>query len=85
MTQAVFGTPSVRTTDPAAPVTTPSQPWQQRLLGEREELYTRLLKLREFLASPTVELPEVERQDLNDQATHMGGYLTILDRRIARF
>jgi hypothetical protein len=78
MTQAVFGLPSVRTTDAQL------QPWKQSLIDERGELYTRLLKLREFLATPTVQLPDVERQDLNDQATHMGGYLTILDRRIAR-
>jgi hypothetical protein len=86
MTKAIFGTPGVRTTKPP-PEDKPAafERWQQRVLDERDELGQRLLKLREFLATANLHLPEVERQDLNDQATHMGGYLVILDRRIARF
>lgn len=60
--------------------------YQLRVLTERDELATRLSKLRAFLESDayqSVDPPEQSR--LLAQAEHMGKYLAVLNDRIIAF
>lgn len=62
------------------------QPYQQRLLEERDELADRVGKLYEFNKSAIFSaLPHLEQQLLVKQYAHMIGYLDALDRRIRLF
>lgn len=62
--------------------------WQQRVVAERDELKTRFDKLCAFLGTLTIAF-KVQKQDdvslLCDQRDAMRAYLTVLNKRIARF
>lgn len=56
-----------------------------RMVAERKQLNDRREKLVAFFSTGVYRaLPEVEQQDLADQATVMLHYLNILDQRISR-
>ena len=63
------------------------QPWQARILVEREELENKYMKLREFIFTGGMvefnKLDFLERQRLVGQAYHMHMYLMFIDARIA--
>ena len=62
------------------------QPWQERVVEEKEQLAERLNKLNAFLGSETaLGLPFDERCLLVRQASVMKQYLDVLLDRIARF
>ena len=62
------------------------QPFQQRVVEEKEQLAERLEKLNAFLVTPQcLALPFDERCLLARQAGVMAQYLDILLDRIARF
>lgn len=62
------------------------QPYQQRLLEERDELADRVGRLYEFNRSAIfTALPIIEQHLLLKQYAHMTGYLDALDRRIRLF
>ena len=62
------------------------QPWQERVVDEKNELAECLEKLNAFLATPEcLTLPFDERCLLARQALVMAQYLDILLDRIARF
>ena len=62
------------------------QPWQERVVEEKEQLAERLEKLNAFLVSQAcLSLPFEERCLLARQALTMTQYLDILLDRIARF
>lgn len=59
--------------------------YKTRLLKEFAELQDRTNKLIAFSVSPKInELPEVDRQDLQEQLIHMQAYLNVLNRRVSR-
>ena len=61
------------------------QPWQERVVEEKEQLAERLEKLSAFLVSQAcLSLPFEERCLLARQAQTMAQYLDILLDRIAR-
>lgn len=69
---------------PEAPSNLP--PHQQRVLVEREELHTRLGKLRGFIGTDTFNaLDPAERDRLERQEHFMHRYLQVLDERTATF
>lgn len=60
--------------------------WQQRVVEEKQELDSRLFKLRAFLGSPKVEaLESMERYQLQRQEFAMSEYSGILRDRIKAF
>lgn len=62
------------------------QPYQERVVAEREELKERLSKLRTFMGSEQYDLLDAsERDRLFRQAAHMAGYGRVLGERIAAF
>lgn len=62
------------------------QPHQQRVVDEKHELDTRILKLRCFLLTPIFQsLDAAEQKRLERQAVAMGGYSQILSERINAF
>lgn len=59
------------------------EPHQYRLLNERAELRDRLGKLLEFIhCEAFLAVPPAERDRLQRQADHMGGYLNVLNERV---
>lgn len=64
-----------------------TQPYQQRVIDEKEELDSRLAKLSIFLDSDTFEtlVDPTERFRLKKQARIMREYSDILAERIAHF
>lgn len=59
------------------------QPYQQRVLAERDELEKRLEKINGFIASGSFySVPDAEKDRLNRQSHHMFWYLQVLDERI---
>lgn len=62
------------------------EPWQQRVVEEREQLHDRLVKLDALILTPEFRaLPEADRDILMRQQGIMEDYRWILDERIARF
>ena len=62
------------------------QPYQQRVVDEKRELDERLLKLRNYLASPvSASLDLEDRVLLETQEDVMSDYSVVLASRIARF
>lgn len=64
------------------------QPYQQRVVDERNELFTKKESLKAFLGSEnfdTIITDPVDRTLLEEQRKAMKWYLEILDNRIARF
>lgn len=63
----------------------PVEPYQARVLVERDELRERWKKLTEFLETPTYarDVPRDEQRRLVCQQYIMSMYLNILDERIA--
>lgn len=62
------------------------QPYQQRVVEEKEQLNERIDKLYAFTASPNFRLvPEDERARLLRQLRAMGAYSAILHERIEAF
>ncbi len=61
------------------------QPYQQRVVEERDQLAERLTKLGKFIDEGMVfcALPLDERRRLENQAAVMDEYLAILNERIA--
>jgi hypothetical protein len=57
------------------------QDWQERVINEKVELNTKLVKLQEFLCSVQFQILKL----LKTQYFYMSGYSEILDERIARF
>lgn len=62
-------------------------PHQQRVLDEHRDLAEKLQKLVEFvkLSAKFDELDPIDQKLLEDQYEPMYDYLSILERRIARF
>lgn len=61
-------------------------PHQQRVMGEKAELFDRVTKLGEFTKSEAYKrLPLQERLDLKNQRGAMAEYLYYLKQRISRF
>lgn len=59
---------------------------QQRVIGEREQVNDRLIKLTAFLYTDTFnELPDDERSLMYAQQAAMQDYVGVLDERIALF
>jgi hypothetical protein len=58
--------------------------YEQRVVVERDELQVKLEKLRAFLGSPVLLIPE-ERSRLQQQEGFMQGYLNVLNARIVQF
>lgn len=64
----------------------PLQPYQQRVVTERDELAGKLGKLNEYLGGSAFTLmPPEDQALLRIQAALMGVYLETLEKRIARF
>lgn len=62
------------------------EPYQDRMIAERNELKTRLDRLYRFQATPEyLQLEPEDRDLLVNQSVAMNHYLIILDKRIARF
>lgn len=62
------------------------QPFQQRVVAEKEELGDRLSKLLAFFQTDAfAALPEAERSRLRNQARFMDGYAAVLTERIEAF
>lgn len=62
------------------------QPYQQRVIDEKNELDEKLTKLRKFLATDQFRiLPEDERRRLVRQCEIMGEYSLVLRQRITAF
>jgi hypothetical protein len=62
------------------------QPYQERVVAERDELHEKIEKLAIFLDTPTYQnLPQPEQQRLLQQLVHMNDYLAVLDERTAAF
>lgn len=59
------------------------QPYQQRVVTERDELKSKTKALTTFIAFST--LPKRERELLQQQEVIMRNYITVLDQRIALF
>ena len=59
------------------------EPWQQRMVVERDQLYTRLSRLEAYITGPTFHtLDKEEQRRLGEQSKAMLQYLSILDDRI---
>jgi len=62
------------------------EPYQQRVIDERRELFDRLEKLKFFIDGKLfIELPESEKIRMKLQADYMAMYLSVLDERILNF
>jgi hypothetical protein len=63
------------------------QPYQQRVVAERDELQTKINALGAFIASNLTfaMLPDEERSRLYRQHRHMTDYCAVLSERIAAF
>ena len=62
------------------------QPYQQRVIEERNQLAERFDKLEVFFSDPTFDtLSFEERELLRRQRSHMEGYLNALNERIDAF
>jgi hypothetical protein len=62
------------------------QPYQQRVVDEKDQVSERLSKLYAFFRQPTfASLPDAERTRLRSQARFMDGYAAVLEERIAAF
>lgn len=62
------------------------EPWQQRVVDEREQLQERLQKLQAFLLTDIFHrLSVVDKTILKSQAAGMQFYLDMLNLRISRF
>lgn len=63
-----------------------SEPWQERLMAERENLRDKIRTMQGFLAGDGAKALAVEDVELlMEQQTAMAVYLNVLDKRIARF
>lgn len=63
-----------------------SEPYQQRVIAELEELSAKLFKLTEFLTSPEgLKVPQPERVRLERQQFIMTLYQEVLTERIEAF
>ncbi len=61
-------------------------PHQERVVTEKNELEDKVTKLKAFFSNPIFTKLEVAEQDrLAKQFSHMKGYLSILEERIAAF
>jgi hypothetical protein len=61
------------------------QPWQERLVAERDELQTKIGRLQDFISTPAFRaLAAVDQTDLRDQLRHMKGYREAVNRRVNR-
>jgi hypothetical protein len=59
--------------------------WQARLFREHDELCERISRLRAFITAPEfAELAEIDRDDLQEQLSHMTRYGHVLTRRVGR-
>jgi hypothetical protein len=62
------------------------QDFQKRVVEERDQLSTRLDSLNGFVVGKVfASLPIAKQTRLRDQATHMRGYLSVLNSRINNF
>jgi hypothetical protein len=62
------------------------EPWQDRLIKEKEELEDKIKKLTYFMASDAYnDLHELDRSLLFQQRGYMNNYLKTLKERISRF
>ena len=63
------------------------QPYQERVVAERDELTDKIVKLLAFIHTPArwVNLDSAERARLERQLVCMRAYRAILDERIAEF
>ncbi len=62
------------------------QPHQERVVTERDELWTKLDKLTLFIGGEVYgALPKDEQERLAEQLAHMTGYFNTLNARIAAF
>ena len=63
------------------------QPYQERIIEERDQLKGRLNRLQEFIKSPSYhhDINGAERDRLLTQRYHMHSYLKVLQARIAAF
>jgi len=62
------------------------EPWQERVIAERDALVDKLVKLGCFLHTPQFHvLPGEDKQLLRRQREAMLDYCDVLDERIARF
>jgi hypothetical protein len=64
-----------------------AQPYQQRVVVERNELDIKLTKLKAFLNKPMSygDVPKAEIDRLILQSAYMQSYLDVLNERIAAF
>jgi hypothetical protein len=62
------------------------EPWQERVITEKQELDEKMAKLDAFRRSDEfIRLLREDQELLNDQHTVMEQYSDVLGRRIARF
>lgn len=64
------------------------EPYQQRVVSEKQELDVKLLKLEDFIfrsGGKWFEVPDAERLRMVKQYGHMSDYSRILGERIAAF
>lgn len=67
-------------------MSTPLQPWQQRVIDERKELDQKRAALDAFVLSPAFEALAIpDRLLMRYQQHHMAQYSGVLGQRIARF
>lgn len=60
--------------------------YQQRVIDEQSDLFTKLVKLEWFLNSPKIaDIPKDEKDLLSSQLTHMSQYNNLLLSRISLF
>ena len=59
------------------------QPFQKRVVEEKEQLDGKIFRLREFLATPSTEVSAIEMARLKTQLFYMDEYSRILGERIA--
>jgi len=61
------------------------EPYQERVVAEKDELRERLTKLNAFLRSPCLDVPKEEFARLLRQQYIMELYALVLQERIAAF
>lgn len=63
-----------------------TEPWQERVLDEREELSVKVDRLMAFMQSDAIKsIPREDALLRMEQSYAMRKYLDILNQRIARF
>lgn len=59
--------------------------YQVRMYDEYGQLHHKIEKLKNFINSDRFEtLPDIERDDLEEQLSHMQSYFKVLSRRVSR-